>query len=154
MTAETHRTNIPGEGGIARQCSPVGDSKGDEKRRNDLFNATVRKLISTASLANLDLSRDLQEYKLVETPGGPRYHVRYETKNQKGRRLDEDGDDGLVQSASTCRRTHGVSDIPSVQNQSYNNHEREEDVKRRSHRNVWCAEVDQGVEGENNRFPL
>jgi len=42
LTAETYRTDVSGEVGIARQCPPVGDSKGDEERCDDLFEETIR----------------------------------------------------------------------------------------------------------------
>ena len=42
LAPEMNRTKIPGDDGLARQCSPAGNSLNNEERGNDLFVATVR----------------------------------------------------------------------------------------------------------------
>ena len=66
---------------------------------------------------HLSLGQGLQEDVLDETPGGPRADEEQKADGVKGRRLDEDGDDGLVQSVRSDERTHGASNLPAVQDE-------------------------------------
>ena len=74
--------------------------------------------------------------------GTPRSNEQQKTNGIKGRRLDEHGDDGHVQSGSSSGPVpHGISNIPAVHDEPYDDHDCEDDVDRKGNRKVWNAEV-------------
>lgn len=81
---------------------------------------------------NLYLGEDWQEDIRDVTPGAPRPNEQKGINGIKGRRFDKHYDDGLyclVQTAGFGRSSHRVSDVYVMQGESYNYHQREEDVE-------------------------
>ena len=103
---------------------------------------------------NLSLSEDWEEDIRDVTRDTPRYNKQNTIDGIKGRRLDEHGNDGLVQSVSTCRGPYGTADLPAMEGEPCNDHKREEDVERNGNREVWNAKVDYGRGVEDFTFRL
>lgn len=79
---------------------------------------------------NLSLYEDWEEGELNRIVGTPRPNIQYGAESVKGTGLDEYGDDGLVHSVRCAERAHSVTEFPATQEESYDDHQREEDVER------------------------
>ena len=60
----------------------------------------------------------------------------------KRRRLDQHGDDGVVQSSESTWRPHDCADVPVVQDEPDDDHKGEENVERDRDRIVWNVKVE------------
>jgi len=70
-----------------------------------------------------------QEDTRSRTSGSPQSNEDQRIHSIKGRRLNEHGDNGLVQSAHSGWRPDGSTDAPVVQDEPDDDHEGEEDVE-------------------------
>ena len=91
---------------------------------------------------NLSLSEDGQKEIRSVISSTPRSNKQQRINGVKRRRLDEHGDDGLVQSSGSRWSPHSSANVPAVQDEARNDHEREEDVERNRNRKVWKTKVD------------
>ena len=78
---------------------------------------------------NLSLTEAGQEDVHSNVSSGPRYNEQQLIYSIKGTRLNEHGDDGLVQSARS-NYPHGIADLPDVQGELDYNHKGEKEVER------------------------
>lgn len=78
---------------------------------------------------NLNLDKDREEDACGVISGTPRSEIQHISGSVKGTRFDKDGVDKYVQSIGSVSVTHGVSDVPAMQNETYNDHEGEEDIE-------------------------
>jgi hypothetical protein len=91
---------------------------------------------------NLSLSEDRQEYIRSVAFGTPRSNKQQRIHGVKRRRFDEHSDNGLVQSTDSGWSTHSSADVPAVQDEPSDDHDREEDVEGNRDREVRKTEVD------------
>jgi hypothetical protein len=140
LTPKVNRTDVPGDDSYIRRRAPVGDPYDNEKRSDDLFAVTIRRPplgIAAQSGTNLDLWEAGGEGAPNETTGGPRSNEQQKSNRVKGTRLDKRGNNGPVQSIDSNRSVHGPSEVPVEQEQSCDDHEREENVECDGNRIVW-----------------
>lgn len=78
---------------------------------------------------NLSLSEDRKEEKLTWIVGAPRCDRWQKNDSVKNSRFDELDYHGPVQSPSSGWDPSGLSNISTVQSDSYNSHKREENVQ-------------------------
>ena len=117
-------------------CSPPYETKIPQDRR-----APGTRKNST----NLSLAKDRGKYIGNITLGTPRSDKYQSTNGIKGRRLNKHGDDGIIQSARSGSSSNGNLKVLPVQEESYDDHEREEDVDCKGDRKVWIIEVEGNV---------
>ena len=132
-TPETDRTDLFMDNIFARQRSLAGDSQSYQKRSDYLFATTISHYVwgDRMDETNLCTGKDWEENKRNATRDSPRYNVRYKRDGVEGRRLDKYGHNDLVQSASFGLSSDSTSDVSAMQGESYDDHEREEDVERK-----------------------
>ena len=90
---------------------------------------------------NLSLGKNWKENKLSGVAGTPSSDKYKKNSSVRGSRFNKHSDNGLVQSASLVCSSHGISNIPTVQEESGNDHECEEGVKRKGNPVVWRAKI-------------
>ena len=150
LTPEMGRADGSGDDGVACKRTSVGNPQHDEKWSNGLSVTMVRTTISRDSDAsgkrknktNLSLSEGRQKDLRNPTPHAPRHNEQQRSNSAKGRRLDEDGHNRRVHPVFSGLSTQGSLDVPSVQDESCNDHKREEDVERNGNRKVRNAGAD------------
>ena len=91
---------------------------------------------------DLNPTEDRGEDQREVTVGSPRSDVQQKSDGVKRGRLDERGDHSLVNSANPGCGTRSLANVPAVQDQSNDNHEREQDVERNGNRVVRNGDVD------------
>ena len=78
---------------------------------------------------NLSLSEDRQEDIRSVVSSAPWANKQQRIHSIERRRLDEHGDDGLVQPSETAWSPHGSANLPAVQKEPGNDQEGEENVE-------------------------
>jgi len=85
----------------------------------------------------LSLSEDRNEQIRKYAFGGQRSNDQQRGYSEKSRRLDEHGGDCLVQPTNPTGRPRDGANVLSVQDESDDDHEGEDDVERKRDRKVW-----------------
>ena len=79
---------------------------------------------------DLGLIEDGHEDDRSAVSNKPRYDSQQRAYSVQRRRFDEHGDDGLVQSTHSGCTPHGGTNVPDVHDESDDDHDGEENVKR------------------------
>ena len=121
-----------GDESVARQRTLGGDSVNDKQWSYDLSNQSLHQTtcpkIVVVESTNLSLREDGHKDAHCVVPSADQCKNQQRGHSVNCTRLDEHGDDGLVQSTASAS-PHGSPNAPGMQSEPDDNHEGEEDIE-------------------------